>query len=78
MRRWSLLDEYLGERCGAFILTEQLSEADILEHLRGRGLAEYKIPDVFRIAAQFPFTGVGKISRKDLRRQLQNQFVNPA
>ena len=74
----SVPDEYLGERCGAFILTEQLSEADILEHLRGRGLAEYKIPDVFRIAAQFPFTGVGKISRKDLRRQLQNQCVKPA
>lgn len=71
----SVPDDYLGERCGAFILTEQLTEPEIREHLRKRGVAEYKIPDVFRIAANFPFTGVGKISRKDLRRQLQHQFV---
>ena len=38
--------------------------------LRERGLAAYKVPDRIEFVAAFPQTGVGKVSKKDLRRSL--------
>ncbi|AZA10019.1 2,3-dihydroxybenzoate-AMP ligase [Corynebacterium pseudopelargi] len=73
-------DAYLGERSCAFVLvaediagdsSQHRSNAEALRaHLKARGLAAYKIPDDFRFVRQFPVTGVGKISRKQLRRAL--------
>lgn len=69
-------DAFLGERSCAFVLaappppTEQL-----LAFLRERGLSAHKIPDDVEFAAEFPVTGVGKISRKQLRRQLAEHLT---
>ncbi len=65
-------DKYLGERTCAFVVTEgEAPKALALKKfLRERGLAEYKIPDKVQFVGAFPVTGVGKISRNELRRAL--------
>ncbi|KSZ56528.1 enterobactin synthase subunit E [Rhodococcus pyridinivorans KG-16] len=68
----SMPDQYLGERTCAFVVTEgETPKALALKKfLRERGLAEYKIPDKVQFVDAFPVTGVGKISRNELRRAL--------
>lgn len=68
----SMPDPYLGERTCAFVVTEgEAPKALALKKfLRERGLADYKIPDKVQFVDAFPVTGVGKISRKELRRAL--------
>ncbi|MFZ2526548.1 MAG: (2,3-dihydroxybenzoyl)adenylate synthase [Rhodococcus sp. (in: high G+C Gram-positive bacteria)] len=69
-------DQYLGERTCAFVVTEgDAPKALALKSfLRDRGLAGYKIPDTVRFVDAFPVTGVGKISRNELRRALAATF----
>jgi 2,3-dihydroxybenzoate-AMP ligase len=43
--------------------------------VRSRGLASYKVPDQIVFVAKFPETGVGKISRKDLRAALREELA---
>jgi 2,3-dihydroxybenzoate-AMP ligase len=77
----SVPDEYLGERACAFIIPrgdigEPLAfKAALKSWIRGRGLAAYKAPDQIVIVDAFPSTGVGKISRKDLRAALRRQMT---
>ncbi|MCD2110325.1 (2,3-dihydroxybenzoyl)adenylate synthase [Rhodococcus rhodochrous] len=68
----SMPDKYLGERTCAFVVTEGEAPKTLAlkTFLRERGLAEYKIPDKVRFVDAFPVTGVGKISRNELRRAL--------
>ncbi|MEZ2121679.1 (2,3-dihydroxybenzoyl)adenylate synthase [Corynebacterium sp. CCM 9203] len=64
-------DDYLGERSCAWIISDTPPTAtEIREFLTRRGLAAYKLPDRFEFESSFPLTGVGKISRKALRRRL--------
>ncbi|GAA3883347.1 (2,3-dihydroxybenzoyl)adenylate synthase [Saccharothrix violaceirubra] len=64
-------DEFLGERTCAFVITTEPVAAPALRaFLRNRGLAAYKIPDRVETVEAFPHTGVGKTSRRDLRRAL--------
>ncbi|MEU6993154.1 (2,3-dihydroxybenzoyl)adenylate synthase [Streptomyces sp. NPDC046465] len=64
-------DAYLGERTCAYVVlragTEPLKPAAIRKFVRERGLAAYKVPDRVEFVEVFPHTGVGKISKKDLR-----------
>ncbi|MER7764365.1 AMP-binding protein [Streptomyces sp. NPDC097619] len=64
-------DAYLGERTCAYVIlregAEPLRPAALKSFLRGRGLAGYKVPDRIEFTAAFPTTGVGKVSKKDLR-----------
>lgn len=71
-------DRYLGERTCAFVVTEgEAPKAlELKAFLRERGLAGYKIPDKMRFVDAFPVTGVGKISRNELRRALAATFEN--
>ncbi|MGK5682597.1 (2,3-dihydroxybenzoyl)adenylate synthase [Actinoplanes sp. URMC 104] len=68
-------DPYLGERTCAFVVprphAEPLTLPGLRGYLRGRGLAAYKIPDRLRLVDAFPVTGVGKISRRELRAALR-------
>jgi 2,3-dihydroxybenzoate---[aryl-carrier protein] ligase len=68
-------DEYLGERSCAFVLPRAGQPAPepaaLRRHLRERGLAAYKIPDRVELLDAFPVTGVGKISRRELRAALR-------
>lgn len=74
----SMPDEYLGERTCAFVVAEGEAPKTLAlkEFLRKRGMAEYKIPDKVRFVDAFPVTGVGKISRNELRRALAATLKN--
>ncbi|MGW8826030.1 (2,3-dihydroxybenzoyl)adenylate synthase [Paenibacillus lautus] len=69
-------DEYLGERTCAFVIVHHgaVSGNELKAFLRNRGLAAYKIPDRVEFMDSFPHTGVGKVSKKQLRElAAQNQ-----
>ncbi|GGM49183.1 2,3-dihydroxybenzoate-AMP ligase [Longimycelium tulufanense] len=62
-------DEYLGERSCAFIVPRgpAPTPAELLRFVRQRGLAAFKVPDRVEIVEALPKTGVGKVSKNDLR-----------
>ncbi|MCM2386957.1 (2,3-dihydroxybenzoyl)adenylate synthase [Streptomyces albipurpureus] len=64
-------DPYLGERTCAYVIvrpnTEPLRAFDVKKFVRDRGLAAYKVPDRVVFVDTFPKTGVGKVSKNDLR-----------
>ncbi|MFE3198083.1 (2,3-dihydroxybenzoyl)adenylate synthase [Embleya sp. NPDC059237] len=64
-------DAYLGERTCAYVIlragAEPLKPVAIRRFVRERGLAGYKVPDHVEFVETFPYTGVGKVSKKDLR-----------
>jgi 2,3-dihydroxybenzoate-AMP ligase len=43
--------------------------------IRSRGVAAFKVPDRIVFVESFPSTGVGKISRRDLRAALRDQLA---
>ena len=60
-------DPFLGERTRARLVLQAGAErapGEIRAHLRRRGLAEYKLPDVIDFAASLELTAVGKLSRR--------------
>ncbi|MEU5125180.1 (2,3-dihydroxybenzoyl)adenylate synthase [Streptomyces mobaraensis] len=67
----SMPDPYLGERTCAYVVlregAEPVRSAALKKFIRGRGLADYKVPDRVEFTDAFPQTGVGKVSKKDLR-----------
>lgn len=64
-------DPYLGERTCAYVIVRSgaapLRALDVKKFVRERGLAAYKVPDRVVFVDTFPKTGVGKVSKKDLR-----------
>ncbi|QND46513.1 AMP-binding protein (plasmid) [Rhizobium lusitanum] len=73
----SIPDPYLGERSCAFVIPqgEKPKMAALKAFVRGRGLAEFKVPDQIVFVEAFETTAVGKVSRKVLRQQLRGQFL---
>lgn len=67
-------DEYLGQRTCAYLIAADAEAPPTLPVLRRfvreAGLAEWKLPDLVRVVDDFPATGVGKVSRKELRELL--------
>ncbi|GAB2507023.1 (2,3-dihydroxybenzoyl)adenylate synthase [Nocardiopsis aegyptia] len=63
-------DPMLGERSCAFLRVRDGERAPALReltaYLRERGLADYKLPDRVEVRAEFPYTAVGKVSKKAL------------
>ncbi|ATB27485.1 (2,3-dihydroxybenzoyl)adenylate synthase [Melittangium boletus] len=68
----ALPDAFLGERSCAFVIPRDTrpTAAALTAFLRSRGLAAFKIPDRIEFVDAFPQTGVGKVSKKDLRAAL--------
>ncbi|MCT9075725.1 (2,3-dihydroxybenzoyl)adenylate synthase [Streptomyces fulvoviolaceus] len=64
-------DEYLGERSLAYVILREgalpLKPVSIKRFVRERGIAAYKVPDLVEFVDAFPQTGVGKVSKKQLR-----------
>lgn len=63
-------DELLGERTKAFVIPRAGAaprSIALKRFLRERGLADFKIPDLFQSVTEFPRTGVGKVSKRDQR-----------
>ncbi|MEV0275794.1 (2,3-dihydroxybenzoyl)adenylate synthase [Streptomyces sp. NPDC050610] len=67
----SMPDDYLGERTCAYVVlrdgAEPIRPVAVKKFVRERGLAAYKVPDRVEFVEAFPQTGIGKISKKDLR-----------
>lgn len=73
----SVPDEYLGERSCAFIIPkgDQPRPADLKKWIRGRGIADFKVPDQIVFVTHFASTAALKISRKALRAELRTQLL---
>ena len=68
-------DKFLGERSCAYVISPNPPSAEELKSfVRERGVADYKVPDRFEFADAFPSTGVGKTSRRELRRYLADML----
>lgn len=61
-------DPVLGERSCVYVIPreEPPTLPELVRFLRSRGLADYKVPDRLELVAEFPGTGVGKVSKKEL------------
>ncbi|WP_298014592.1 AMP-binding protein [uncultured Castellaniella sp.] len=73
----SVPDEYLGERSCAFIIPkgDRPRPADLKKWIRGRGIADFKVPDQIVFVTRFASTAALKISRKALRADLRAQLL---
>ncbi|HEY3830123.1 MAG TPA: AMP-binding protein [Solirubrobacteraceae bacterium] len=62
-------DDVMGERTCVCVIPrgQPPTLREIAQFLRGRGLAAYKVPDRLEVLDSFPLTGVGKVSKADLR-----------
>lgn len=75
----SIPDAFLGERSCAFVILQpghSLRAPEVKAFMRGRGLAEFKVPDQVVFVEAFQTTAVGKISRNTLRAQLRARFLD--
>ncbi|MBO0611207.1 (2,3-dihydroxybenzoyl)adenylate synthase [Myceligenerans salitolerans] len=69
----ALPDEALGERVGLVIVPrpgQTVTLDDIHAEMRAAGAARIKYPEQLHVVDALPLTGVGKIDKKALRRQL--------
>lgn len=68
----SMPDDFLGERSCAFVIprNQAPSAGDLKKFLRERGLAAFKIPDRIEFIDDFPYTPLGKVSKKELRKMI--------
>lgn len=76
----ALPDPFLGEKsCACVVLTPDATAdaATLKAFVRGRGIAEFKVPDRIVFVPSFEFTAVGKTSRKALRAALRDQLTAP-
>lgn len=72
-------DPVLGERgCVYLVLAEGAQPLDVAtlgEYLLSHGLAKYKLPERVELVDALPLTNVGKVSKKDLRDDIQNRLA---
>ncbi|MCM2677365.1 (2,3-dihydroxybenzoyl)adenylate synthase [Alkalicoccobacillus plakortidis] len=71
-------DDYLGERVCAYIILNKsftIEAKEVKAYLRSKGLADYKIPDVVHFVDSFPETGVGKVSKQQLRQAIVQKVL---
>ncbi|MFR9728257.1 (2,3-dihydroxybenzoyl)adenylate synthase [Saccharopolyspora sp. MS10] len=73
----SIPDQYLGERTCAFVVPrgQPPKARELIRFVRDRGLAGYKVPDRVEFVDEFPQTGVGKVSKRDLRDAVRRELV---
>lgn len=63
-------DEYLGERTCAYVVPTAGAHPtgpELRRFVRERGVAAFKVPDLVVVVEEFPVTGVGKTSKRELR-----------
>ncbi|MEU1373586.1 (2,3-dihydroxybenzoyl)adenylate synthase [Streptomyces triculaminicus] len=74
----SMPDDYLGERTCAYVVLREgagpVKSVAVKKFVRERGLAAFKVPDRVEFVAAFPQTGIGKVSKKDLRAAIAAQL----
>ena len=75
---WALIaaypDDILGERACAVVVPrpgETLNLAEIVEYLRGLGIATFKLPERLELRGELPRNPLGKILKRELREELR-------
>ncbi|WP_416957763.1 (2,3-dihydroxybenzoyl)adenylate synthase [Streptomyces sp. Agncl-13] len=67
----AVADDYLGERSLAYVVLREgagpLKPVAVKRFVRERGVAAYKVPDLVEFVDALPQTGIGKVSKKQLR-----------
>ncbi|WP_232660579.1 (2,3-dihydroxybenzoyl)adenylate synthase [Pseudonocardia sp. TRM90224] len=71
-------DTYLGERTCAYVRpvpgVEPPTGSQLRAFVRSRGVAAFVVPDRVQVVAEFPATGVGKVSKRELRAAITAQL----
>ncbi|AUH66296.1 (2,3-dihydroxybenzoyl)adenylate synthase [Paracoccus zhejiangensis] len=66
-------DAALGEKSCAFIVARNpVRGIELRRHLMALGIADYKLPDRFRLIDELPLTAVGKPDKKLLRARMEH------
>lgn len=69
-------DQVLGERICAVVVpadgTDPTPE-ELLEHLRGKHIASYKLPERFEFVDTLPRNPIGKVLKRNLAEQLTDR-----
>ena len=63
-------DAVMGERSCAFVILKpgcSLTLDQLLIFLQGKQIAKFKLPERLEIVDTLPLSGMGKVSKKDLR-----------
>ncbi|TYR81428.1 (2,3-dihydroxybenzoyl)adenylate synthase [Priestia megaterium] len=73
----SMPDEFLGERSCAFVIPrhQTFTAGELKKFLKARGLATFKIPDRIEFTESFPYTPLGKVSKKALRQIIAEKLA---
>ena len=73
-------DEVFGEKACVYLILESGSDpidvAGLAQFLTSQGLAKYKLPERVEIVPSFPVSNVGKVSKKDLRADVEAKLAN--
>lgn len=71
-------DTFFGEKSCAVVIAEDPAPTalELRRWIRERGLAPFKIPDAVVFLDEYPATGVGKVSRRDLREAVRLQVTS--
>jgi non-ribosomal peptide synthetase component E (peptide arylation enzyme) len=67
-------DELLGERACAVVVGRPgplVTLAELVDFLRGIGVATYKLPERLELRDELPRNPVGKVLKRDLREELR-------
>jgi acyl-CoA synthetase (AMP-forming)/AMP-acid ligase II len=70
-------DDVLGERTCAVVVpragVDTITLAEIVDYLRGIGIATFKLPERLELRGELPRNPVGKILKRDLREELRTE-----
>lgn len=69
-------DAFLGERSCAFVILRHGNPTvgALKKFLKERGIAAFKIPDRIEFIDSFPYTSLGKVSKKELRKMIAEKI----
>lgn len=71
-------DEVLGERVCAYLVPTPgaglLTVETVAQFLLGSGVAKFKLPERIEVVPTFPLTTIGKVSKKDLRADIERKL----
>ena len=71
------MDRDLGEKACAYVIPEEGAEVtlqDLIKHLSDKKVARYKFPERIEVVEAFPYTNVGKVSKKALQEEIRGKL----
>ena len=74
-------DQLLGERIKAHVVLKEGHDVDVRElrrHLLDKGIASFKMPDIFQFNNELPRTAIGKTASMKLRQEEVSTSVENA